>query len=218
MEINVKCCIGCHFSFVSIKELCGVLITDSDSANLACNKSPLQRLSLVRLKVCVQRPDFFPHLSLVINNTYGRCSVKKGFNPCAWRPLLWYFSINKILSILAKNIKFRRKVSSLISLCGLKRLILVDTLRTCIKPPFHRVRPIYKRGSAVRLIYFVSITWTNRDSVFIFLAYRLNSRIILKYNITLHRRSTSASNSMVILVGWSLGPSLCNCFIFVCLL
>jgi len=42
---------------------------------------------------------------------------------------------------LAK-IQFRRKVSSLISLCGLQRLIWDDTLRTCILPCFLRTRHI----------------------------------------------------------------------------
>ncbi|KAH3850550.1 hypothetical protein DPMN_092965 [Dreissena polymorpha] len=54
--------------------------------------------------------------------------------------ILLYFSC-KGSRFLAK-IQFRRKVSSLISLCKLHRLIWEDTLGTCIKPSFLRSRLI----------------------------------------------------------------------------
>jgi len=59
---------------------------------------------------------------------------------------LWirYYGIFRLKKVASQQkIQWRRNVSSLTSLCGLHMLILDDTLRTCIKPPFHRTRLNY---------------------------------------------------------------------------
>ena len=59
----------------------------------------------------------------------------------------WHFTLSlyhsfKRSPFLPKN-RFRRKVSSLVNLCGHHRLIWDDILRTCIKADFLRARLIY---------------------------------------------------------------------------
>ena len=58
-------------------------------------------------------------------------------------PLLLYFSFPGRMFL--QKIQFRRKVSSLIILRGLHRLVWDATLRTCIKPPFDRARLNYDK-------------------------------------------------------------------------
>ncbi len=66
-------------------------------------------------------------------------------------PIFWYKKMGQIL--------FRLKVWSLISLCGLHRLIWDDTLRTCIMLSFLRTRHIY--GHLVD--YQRVIVWRSKD-------------------------------------------------------
>ena len=66
-------------------------------------------------------------------------------------PLLLYFSFEGRLFVT--KIQFKRKMSSLISLCGLHRLIWDNTLCTCIKPPFHRASLIYTDNVAGKISY-----------------------------------------------------------------
>jgi integrase len=52
------------------------------------------------------------------------------------------------------KIKFRQKVSSLISLCGLHRLIWDNTLRTCIKPLSRRAIPYYECTQCFKPVFY----------------------------------------------------------------